>query len=376
MEYERITSADGHSELWVYEWDLSQRPPTKVNRSKLGIEQPPSLAVPNFHSDEAISWSYGRTLGSIATVNDELIRSFPDSEGSAAILNCEIVPAGKFQNGMDRWWCRTHQKHWGVLADVADATAVGMLRCAQRTQPMWYVINPYKLSVEDHAEVGVWCSLPAALSNRGVPPGRHPRLHVHVRDLENGPKVADQDFNALTLMFDSNHQLLGANKIDRVHLSPPAAKDFMLALEFGKSVTCFNCNYCDSPHLDLGEFVNSPHRKHLCGNCGRDSTWSQSPSASTPLKPLHDYFDKGYGFHDVDSVINLDQYPNAEFAIWASTPAIIWTASRPQERGIHVHLSIDGRRIIDNTFGTVIYQGQNLDRKKLLAEMIKNTFDN
>ena len=38
-----------------------------------------------------------------------------------------------------------------------------------------------------------------------------------------------------------------------------------------------------------------------------------------------------------------------------------------------VHLAMNGVRIIDDTFGTVIHQGKPLDRKALLAAMVANT---
>jgi len=376
MEYERVVGPNGRNELWAYEWNLTSRPPVKVNRVRLGIEQPAALAAPNYHGGEAICWSYGRTLGNIATANHDVLAAFPGAHGSHAILECEIVEAGKFQNGKDRWWCRTHQMHWGKLADLADATQSGVMRCAQQSvQPMWYVVDPPHIRLDQHAEVAIWCSLPAALTSHGVPPKRYPRIHVHVRNEVGGFKALDKDFEALAALFDPHLRLFGDAPIDRVHITPPAAKEFVLAIEFKKPVTCFNCYDCGSPHLDLGEFVNVPHKKHLCGNCGRTNTWTQVESTSTPLKPLHDCFDQGHGYLDVDRVLNIDEYPDAQFALWASTPAVVWTAARPQERGIHVHLSIDGKRIIDNTFGTVIYKGKSLDRRELLQTMIHNTLD-
>jgi len=214
----------------------------------------------------------------------------------------------------------------------------------------------------------------AALTSRGVLQRRYPKIHVHVRDQVNGPKAIDQDFDALTLSFNPVPGLFGNTLIDRVHVTLPAAKEFVLSLEAGKNVSCFNCRDCGSPHLDLGGFSNSPHRKHLCGNCGRDNTWTTAPSISNPLKPLHDHFSGAWQYLDVNRVLNIDRdHPRAEFALWASTPAVVWTAARPQERGIHVHLVEDGRRIIDDTFGTVIYKGLPLDRNQLLATMIQNT---
>jgi hypothetical protein len=52
---------------------------------------------------------------------------------------------------------------------------------------------------------------------------------------------------------------------------------------------------------------------------------------------------------------------------------VIWTTVRPQERGIHVHLGVDGQRIVDDTFGIVIYKGQELDRAALMGSMVQNT---
>lgn len=376
MEYERISSANGQNELWTYEWDLKSKPPMKVNRVRLGVEQPPSPAVPNFSAGEAIAWSYGRTVGNIATSNNAVIRNYPASSGHNAVLPCEIVEAGKYQNGNPRWWCRTHQKHWGTKADTADAIKVSAMRCAQHTQLMWYVVNPYHIDLDQHAEVGIWCSLPAAMTSQGIPQPRYPRIHVHVRSQTGEPKILDRDFDAIALLFNPAHQLYCNSPISRVHLAPPAAMEFVLALEYGKAMTCFNCYDCGSPHLDLGEFVNTPHKKHLCGNCGRVNTWTTLPSTSTPLKPLHDFYVGNVGFSDVSRVLDIDAYPNAEFAVWASTPALVWTANRPQERGIHVHLRQNKIRIVDDTFGTVIYKGQPLNRTDLLTRMIRNTLFN
>jgi hypothetical protein len=61
------------------------------------------------------------------------------------------------------------------------------------------------------------------------------------------------------------------------------------------------------------------------------------------------------------------------FQVWASTPAVLWTAARAQERGIHVHVYKDGDYLIDNTYGSVIYGGKQLVRKDLLDVMVANT---
>ena len=373
MEVERIADAKGRIELWAYDWDLDSTPASKINRKFLGLEQ--SVHVDQAVAQqvqEAICWSYGRTLGNIAVFNEEVLGTFPAQKGDDAILACDIVEAGKMRNGQKRWWCRTHQKHWGTKGDIMAAHKMGAARCSNNMQPMSYIVNPPHFRMEDHAEVGIWCSLPPALTSVGVPKPRRPRIHVHVREKPAAAKVIDQDFEAISLYYNPAGDLFGNHEITKVHITPPAAFEFVMALEKGLEMGCINCRDCGYPHLDLGEFGRKPHTKHLCGNCGRDNTWSKTAIASTPLKPLHDQFSKALKYVKVDKVLNIDKYPGCVFAMWASTPAVLWTAERPQEHGIHVHLS-HGDEKIDDTFGTVIYKGKKLERAELLGAMVDKT---
>jgi len=187
--------------------------------------------------------------------------------------------------------------------------------------------------------------------------------------------VIDQDFRALSLNYNANDNLFGNIEISKVHLTPPSALEFVLSLEYNKPMGCINCKDCGYPHLDLGDFARQAHSKHLCGNCGRDNTWSSEPIASTPLKPLHDQFNRANQYVDVSSEINLDEYDGLPFQVWASTPAVLWTANRPQERGIHVHVYKDKKYLVDDTFGIVRYKGKVLQRSKLLETMISGTIN-
>ena len=376
MEIERVIDPAGRMEMWAYEWDMSDTPARKANRRFIGHEQPVHSAKQDAAVvREAICWSYGRTLGNITVSNEELLGRFPRAEGDDANLDCDIVGAGKMRNGKDRWWCRTHQRHWGTKADIADAAQCGSMRCSNHAQPMSYVVNPHHINIQDYAEVGIWCSMPPALTHRGVPEPRRPKIHVHVRERPAQEKVIDQDFKALSLHYNANDNLFASTEITRVHLTPPSALEFVLALESGKAMACINCRDCGYPHLDLGDFARKTHIKHLCGNCGRDNTWSSEPIASTPLKPLHDQFSRANQYDDVVTTINLDDYAGLPFQVWASTPAVLWTANRPQERGIHVHVYKDSTYLVDDTFGTVIYKGQQLQRAALLESMVACTIN-
>lgn len=370
----KVNTLSGTVELWWAEGDPS-RPGNAANLiSKIGeehsLENDAETGPPG---DSAICWAHGRTLGNIAMRPALLAEHLPAKQGELVRLPCDFVYAGKYRHGADRWWCRTHQNHWGTKADLAKLRLSGALACAAHAQPMSYAVSPFTLNLNDHAEVGVWCSLPAAISTLEIKP-RAPKIHVHVRDACDAPKRIDRDFPAISTVYSAEEAGLFADGgTTRVDITPPAAFDFVCALESGKEMGCIACSHCSHPHLDLGEFGKTPHRKHFCANCGRDSTWSKAPIISTPLKPLHDRHATRLTCVLPERRLNLDDHDGCNYAIWASTPAIVWTAARPQEYGIHVHVHNGDHRIIDDTFGEVILRGRPLVREELLQAMIART---
>lgn len=367
----KVNPNSGGVELWWAQRNARDRTPAEIVLiSKIADEQPidPEVtAVPQ--EKAAICWAYGRTLGNIAVSSPTLLGNFPDKQGDDATLPCDLVHAGKFRHGADRWWCRTHQNHWGTKADIAALRQSGKFRCADHAQQMNYVVGPFTVNLDIHAEVGIWCSLPAALSTSEIKP-RAPKIHVHVRDATGAIKSVDRDFSAISAIYSTKLGLFDNDEITRVNITPPSAFDFVCAAEAGKEMACINCSYCGHPHLDLGDFGKTPHRKHFCANCGRDSTWSKTPIISTPLKPLHDRYAKDLTYNIPVRSLNLDDYVGCTYTVWASTPAIVWTAARPQEYGIHVHVHSGSERIIDDTFGEVILGGRSLDRGQLIEAMI------
>lgn len=370
ISIERVPEPDGAVALWSV--DTAADCP-RTRRRLLGHEQPVRAAESTPGAPHAICWSHGRTLGNVEIFNRDVLAALPGRRGEDAVIGCDLVEAGKMRNGARRWWCRTHQAHWGNKADVAAAHSSGDLFCSNHAQPMSFVVDPPSVRLGQHAEVGVWCSMPPAMTSAGMPRRRRPKIHVHIRDEVAGKKVLDGDVDALTVRYGATGDLFAATDMTTVNITPPAAFEFVTALETGRAMGYVACRDCGAPHLDLGEFGRVAHTKHLCGNCGRDGIRSAEPMASTPLKPLHDQFSSEPAFVDVDRSLNIDDYPGAAFAIWASTPAVLWTSRRPQERGIHVHLSINGKREFDDTYGSVIYQGEELRRAELLATMIENT---
>ncbi len=270
----KLNLATGSVELWWCQWENhAGKPAKKTYLGRIGDEQLIRPEADGSPSEEAaICWAYGRTLGNIAVVSPNLLGHFPGKVGADAQLPCDFVHVGKYRNGAERWWCRTHQTHWGTKADLEAYDQAGEMRCANHQQPMNYVISPLSIKVDDYAEVGIWCSLPAAISTSEIKP-RPPKIHVHVQQTPEASKQIDRDFTAISTVYSTKLGLFGNDEISRVNITPPSAFDFVCSVEAGREMSCINCSSCGYPHLDLGDFGKTPHRKHFCGNCGRDSTW-------------------------------------------------------------------------------------------------------
>jgi hypothetical protein len=376
MFYSRRLNPDtGQVEVWESEWSdprtgMAKKAFVRKHCNEGDFEE----GLENHCAASAVCWAPGRTIGNIAVSSEEVFGSFTSKAGNNAILPCHIVPCGKFRNGAARWYCKTHQIHWGVKADLAAVSASdsGEVTCSNHLMEMSYVVDPLVVEFSDFEEIGVWCSLPPAISSKPIKT-RPPQIHVHKRFSGDKKKVLDKDFDAIVCSYNQHLDMFASEEITQIQITPPAAFEFVKSIEDGRQMDCVTCKKCGYPHLDLGSFANTPHAKHFCGNCGNDSVWSLGKIVSTPLKPLHDQFNNSNEYIVPERTLNLDDYADYHFDMWSSTPAVLWTADRPQEKGIHVHVYDKGRRVVDNTFGVVVYQGEELDRTDLWKLMTENT---
>jgi hypothetical protein len=361
-------------EVWECEWS---RPVGGMAKKefirKVADEENIEVEHEQYSAAAAVCWAPNRTIGNIAVSSEEVLGYFEGKSGTNAILPCHIIPCGKFRNGAPRWYCKTHQIHWGTKADIAALPESGEILCSNHLTEMNYVVDPLEVQFNEFEEIGIWCSLPPAISSVPIE-RRAPKIHVHKRFSGEEQKVLDRDFDAIVCSYNQDTGLFDSTEITLIQITPPAAFEFVRSIEEGYETACVTCKKCKYPHLDLGDFARTPHAKHFCGNCGNDSVWSSKKIVSTPLKPLHDQFNNSNTYIVPERRLDMSEYRNHRFEMWSSTPAVLWTAERPQERGIHVHIyDSHGRRIIDDTFGEVIWDDKALDRRELWERMIANT---
>ena len=162
----RLNPSNNVIELWSCQWENRKGSPArKVYLEKICDEQQGRYDADDDLSERvAICWASERTLGNIAVKSPTLLGRFPGREGNDATLPCDFGSAGKFRNGAERLWCRTHQTHWGTKADLRSYEQLGEMHCANWEQPMNYVVEPLTIDLDDYAAVGIWvldarCSL-------------------------------------------------------------------------------------------------------------------------------------------------------------------------------------------------------------------------
>lgn len=221
-----------------------------------------------------ICWPLHATVGHIGVTTPQITGHFHAGAGQDAIVLCDLVPAGKYRNGAPRHWCRTHQIYWGTQADLADHEASGRMRCKQHASAMGYVLYPEVFDAASHHGLGL------AVEADG-------QLLLHAPAGQGGTPLSRKavalaiDCRALPGLFHDD--------IVQINLTPPAVQAYLQARQLGAPLGCVDCTRCHHPHLDLGDFAQSPHQRHTCGNCGHSATHSSEPLVSTPLQRLHDY---------------------------------------------------------------------------------------
>ncbi|MFZ4875690.1 hypothetical protein ACL9RI_11425 [Janthinobacterium sp. Mn2066] len=228
----------------------------------------PALTLPG------MCWPLHATVGNIAVTTDTISGHFRAGAGRDALVPCDLLPAGKFRNGAVRHWCCTHQCYWGTQADLADYAASHQMRCKQHASSLGYVLYPEVLDISRYHAITLDYLADGSM-----------RLRAKAND---GGALLARDVSALAIDIRSLPGLFQPS-IVHINITPPAAQAYAAALNRGLALGCVDCPRCGHPHLDLGEFALSPHRRHLCGHCGYDAVHGAAACVSTPLQRLREH---------------------------------------------------------------------------------------
>ena len=277
-------------------------------------------------------------------------RLFVAEEPSHGVGICKIGEVGRRRDGGTRYWCLLHK---------ADATAKygkPAKECRYAHVAPLAPGDTFRLNLDTYqGGVALWGAVPPVYDTSSQVPDRG--VHVHARRSASDEKEIDRTYRAV-----------------RITGGPLAASDFvvneldaiyyMVSSIFGYEMRNITCTYCGEAHLDRDWFSLHPHRRHLCAGCGKTFR-DNLTSIGNPIAGVRDTC--GVRQTKVKRsrrkfVHRQEEFPGG-IQIWGSNPAFLWTGTRSEEEGIHIHAftSDETKPEVDDTFGTVIIDDVELD---------------
>lgn len=196
--------------------------------------------------------------------------------------------------------------------------------------------------------VALWGALPAIYDTTQYPPEHG--VHVHARKRPNQNKDIDASYGRVRLTTPS-----GVTTISETDAMP-----YVAGAVFSLPLRSISCPYCSASHLDEGRFSVHPHQRHLCLRCNREFLEADRAIGNPIVDAKRKLHDPTVSRTTTPAKRKLRlKQSDAKFSgglqIWGSNPAVLWTAGRTEESGIHVHafhVGID-MPIVDNTFESV-----------------------
>lgn len=266
---------------------------------------------------------------------------------------CAISAQVRNRSGQPRWWCSVHGcEAWGP-------GGVRLASCRGSDVP-----PPKRVLVLDPTDyaggVGLWGATKPVYSWGLL--AESEGIHVHARWAPGGPKVVDDTFDEVRVVTPEG----------LFRVTADMAHAYLVSRTLGLPMKALRCRHCDELHLDMFEFALTNHRKHQCNSCGR-SFWDREPSIANPCVDLQRLAQQARPTPVQSSRrLDLQQRDLTALAVWGSNEAIIWTASSPEEMGIHVHAAnCDGKRCVDETYGTVTIDDIELDPTQVRMRMVQ-----
>lgn len=273
---------------------------------------------------------------------------------------CLIESVGRQRNGNSRYWCTVHRapatgRYGRRLVECESAYLDGGDGDVREIDP-----------ADFPGGVALWGAVEPVYNSSGHAADRG--IHVHARIEPNGQKVIDQSFAEVRLPY--NRDLI-ESRFAAVTRETGVA--YYISRFLDRPMSTLYCVYCGEAHLDADWFAVKPHRRHLCHACGR--MFAADRGISNPVMALrHHYRDDRRELVRASRVLDARQQEYAGgFQIWASNPAILWTAKTPEKEGIHVHAYGGPDGYEDDTFDRVILDGVELNEEQLRLFMAQKT---
>ena len=266
------------------------------------------------------------------------------------LTQCKIVFVGKRRDGNSRYWCLEHK---------ADAT----LKHGGRAEKCRY--SHFEMPTEDEilnlnlddypGGVGIWGAVPPVYDTTSEPYQRG--IHVHTRQVPGGEKEFDDTFPLVRLKISGRSngpKVITIAELDAIY--------YMVSSVFGLPMRYVECSSCKYPHLDKDWFSLHKHISHLCAGCGKkfsDTQWGIGNPLVIIKQILHELPQPSPPERSL--VARQRDYPGG-IQIWATNEAIVWTAPKVEETGIHIHAYDDnGNRVVDDTYDHVVIDDIELD---------------
>ena len=285
------------------------------------------------------------------------------------MTSCKIDQIGKHRNGKPKYWCKVHfSTAYSDSIEIPD-------KCQKYDQPRISEEDKFRLNPKDwDGGVGIWGALDPVY-NTSTLEGHHPGIHLHARALEDGEKQIDYTFKEIEIKTQ-DEDLFEEDKY--IKLDTEIAHAYTASMVFGKELKYLLCTHCGKPHIDADYFSVTYHKKHMCTYCGREFR-DVEPGISNPVVEIQRIFHSSMKERTIELVertlnINQKDYPGG-IQIWGSNPAIIWTAKRSEEAGIHVHVynNAGDEALQDDTYGKVIIDGIELNGAEIRYLMVQQS---
>lgn len=301
--------------------------------------------------------------GSAALTDLEHEVPTPKSVEYTRVVNgsCSVAQVGKFRNGSPKAWCRTHADFVrpATASECANAGSKLSLRCLS-------------LDIDQYpGGIGIWGSLPPAIDTADASMDEESLLqgvHVHARPQAKAKKEVDETYDVVAL-FQGGERL--------VVIDTDSATSLVQSRIANLQSARVECSHCGAEHIDEGWFAVNPHRKHQCLCCGREFFQQTDVPGSAIEDKLRVAFPIAAGSRVSPSrTIDLGRHLDAgrHIRIWGTHQALVWTADRPEESGVHVHVyNNQGEYVVDETFDNAIWRDQTLDAAEVRMLMLQKS---